>query len=117
MRLFDSHCHLDVDAFDGIDGVDAAVERAQAGDAADVVRTPRQRQDLLARSDIGCAETLGGGVAREALGDGVRVHLAAVLGVEHLAREGHEDPRRDRGIDQEDHEEPEIEAARCDEMR
>jgi TatD DNase family protein len=29
MRLFDSHCHLDVDAFDGADGVDAAVERAR----------------------------------------------------------------------------------------
>ena len=28
MRLFDSHCHLDVDAFDGVDGVDAAVQRA-----------------------------------------------------------------------------------------
>ena len=29
MRLFDSHCHLDPDAFDGADGVDAAVERAR----------------------------------------------------------------------------------------
>jgi TatD DNase family protein len=29
MRLFDSHCHLDVDAFDGSDGVDAAVQRAR----------------------------------------------------------------------------------------
>ena len=29
MRLFDSHCHLDVDAFDGVDGVDAAVARAR----------------------------------------------------------------------------------------
>jgi len=29
MRLFDSHCHLDVDAFDGADGVDAAVQRAR----------------------------------------------------------------------------------------
>ena len=28
MRLFDSHCHLDTDAFDGVDGVDAAVQRA-----------------------------------------------------------------------------------------
>ena len=29
MRLFDSHCHLDVDAFDGAEGVDAAVARAR----------------------------------------------------------------------------------------
>lgn len=29
MPLFDSHCHLDVDAFDGPDGVDAAVQRAR----------------------------------------------------------------------------------------
>ena len=29
MPLFDSHCHLDVDAFDGADGVDAAVQRAR----------------------------------------------------------------------------------------
>lgn len=27
--LFDSHCHLDPDAFDGLTGVDAAVERAR----------------------------------------------------------------------------------------
>ena len=29
MRLFDSHCHLDPDAFDGVQGVDAAVQRAR----------------------------------------------------------------------------------------
>ncbi len=29
MRLFDSHCHLDTDAFDGAEGVDAAVDRAR----------------------------------------------------------------------------------------
>jgi len=29
VKLFDSHCHLDVDAFDGVDGVDAAVQRAR----------------------------------------------------------------------------------------
>lgn len=29
MPLFDSHCHLDVDAFDGPEGVDAAVQRAR----------------------------------------------------------------------------------------
>ena len=29
MRLFDSHCHLDPDAFDGAEGVDAAVQRAR----------------------------------------------------------------------------------------
>jgi len=29
MTLFDSHCHLDVDAFDGAEGVDAAVQRAR----------------------------------------------------------------------------------------
>jgi TatD DNase family protein len=29
VKLFDSHCHLDVDAFDGADGVDAAVDRAR----------------------------------------------------------------------------------------
>ena len=31
MNLFDSHCHLDSDAFDGELGVDAAIERARAG--------------------------------------------------------------------------------------
>ena len=35
MRLFDSHCHLDPDAFDGPEGVDAAVVRARS---AGVVR-------------------------------------------------------------------------------
>ena len=29
MKLFDSHCHLDVDAFDGVEGVDDAVARAR----------------------------------------------------------------------------------------
>ena len=36
-----------------------------------------------------------------------RATLVAVLGVELAARKGHEDSRRDRGIDQEDHEEVE----------
>ena len=34
MRLFDSHCHLDPDAFDGADGVDAAVVRAREAGVA-----------------------------------------------------------------------------------
>jgi TatD DNase family protein len=29
MKLFDSHCHLDVQAFDDVEGVDAAVQRAR----------------------------------------------------------------------------------------
>jgi TatD DNase family protein len=34
MLLFDSHCHLDVDAFDGAEGVDAAVSRAREAGVA-----------------------------------------------------------------------------------
>jgi len=34
MKLFDSHCHLDPDAFDGAEGVDAAVDRARSAGVA-----------------------------------------------------------------------------------
>ena len=48
MPLFDSHCHLDVDAFDGPDGVDAAVQRARDAHAAAGAVAPPLRREALA---------------------------------------------------------------------